>query len=107
MVESRAMRDFAGRVAVVTGAASGIGRALAHAFADRGCDIALVDVNGAGLAEAAGEVRQLGRRTSVHVVDVANRMTVAYVMNQMRGEGDVRAARVIFAAHAALAKGRA
>jgi CubicO group peptidase (beta-lactamase class C family) len=37
---------------------------------------------------------------SMCVVDVENRLTVSYVMNRMLGEGDVRAARVIFAAHA-------
>ena len=40
---------------------------------------------------------------SMCVVDVANRLTVSYAMNRMLGEGDVRAARVIFAAHAARA----
>ena len=41
---------------------------------------------------------------SMCVVDVANRMTVAYAMNRMRGEGDLRAPMVIFAAHAARAE---
>lgn len=40
---------------------------------------------------------------SMCVVDVENRLTVSYVMNRMLGEGDVRAARVIFAAHKARA----
>jgi CubicO group peptidase (beta-lactamase class C family) len=38
---------------------------------------------------------------SMCVVDVENRLTVGYAMNRMLGEGDVRAARVVFAAHAA------
>jgi CubicO group peptidase (beta-lactamase class C family) len=42
---------------------------------------------------------------SMCVVDVENRMTVAYAMNRMRGEGDLRAPMVIFAAHAARAQG--
>jgi CubicO group peptidase (beta-lactamase class C family) len=41
---------------------------------------------------------------SMCVVDVENRMTVAYTMNRMRGEGDLRAPLVIFAAHGARAK---
>ena len=40
---------------------------------------------------------------SMCVVDVENRLTVAYVMNRMLGEGDLRAARVVFAAHGARA----
>ncbi|MEN8161093.1 MAG: serine hydrolase domain-containing protein, partial [Myxococcota bacterium] len=42
---------------------------------------------------------------SMCVVDVENRMTVAYAMNRMRGEGDLRAPMVIFAAHGARAEG--
>jgi NADP-dependent 3-hydroxy acid dehydrogenase YdfG len=67
------MRDFAGRVAVVTGAASGIGRALAHALAEEGCDLAIADIDGDRLREVEGEVRERGRRVTAHVIDVADR----------------------------------
>ena len=60
-------------MAVVTGAASGIGRALAQALAQRGCALALVDVNEPGLAQTADRVRAAGRKVSVHVADVADR----------------------------------
>jgi NAD(P)-dependent dehydrogenase (short-subunit alcohol dehydrogenase family) len=52
-----AMSDFSGKTAVVTGAASGIGRATAKALADAGATVTLLDVNdelGASAAEAAG-----------------------------------------------------
>ncbi len=51
------MSDFSGKQAVVTGAASGIGRATAKALADAGATVTLLDVNdelGASAAEAAG-----------------------------------------------------
>ena len=65
------MRNFEGRVAVVTGAASGIGRATALALARRGCHVALADVNEPALKETAASVETAGRRASVHAVDVS------------------------------------
>jgi short-subunit dehydrogenase len=67
------MRDLRDRVAVVTGAASGIGRALAAALAAKGCHLALVDVDAAGLAATATAAGTPGRRVSTHLVDVADR----------------------------------
>jgi short-subunit dehydrogenase len=61
-----------GRVAVITGAASGIGRALALHLARRGCDLALVDIDCTGLGETAAVIEAAGRRASVHEVDVAD-----------------------------------
>lgn len=45
------MKDFAGKTAVVTGAASGIGRALSQKFAEAGCNVVLADVDETGLAK--------------------------------------------------------
>ncbi|MCC6216160.1 MAG: SDR family NAD(P)-dependent oxidoreductase [Polyangiaceae bacterium] len=70
------MRKLSGRVAAVTGAAGGIGRATAVALARRGMDLALADVRRAELDETAEAVRALGRRASVHEVDVAVRERV-------------------------------
>jgi NAD(P)-dependent dehydrogenase (short-subunit alcohol dehydrogenase family) len=65
------------RVAVITGAGSGIGRAMALSLARRGCHLALVDVNDAGLAQTADEALALGVRASRHTLDVTNREAVA------------------------------
>ena len=52
--------ELAGQVAVITGAAGGIGLATARAFAARGCRLALVDLDTARLDRAAGELRAAG-----------------------------------------------
>jgi short-subunit dehydrogenase len=66
-----------GRTAVITGAASGIGRALAVTLAARRCHLALADVNEAGLAETARMVQSNRLRVSSHVVDLADRDALA------------------------------
>jgi NAD(P)-dependent dehydrogenase (short-subunit alcohol dehydrogenase family) len=65
--------DLRGKTALVTGAASGIGRATALAFAAAGADLVLCDLNEDGLAEVAGEVERRGRRAFKRRVDVASR----------------------------------
>jgi short-subunit dehydrogenase len=66
------MRALAGTVAVVTGAASGIGRGLALRLAQEGCMLALGDIDAAGLAESAAAARKIGVRVSMHHVDVSD-----------------------------------
>jgi len=66
-----------GGVAVITGAASGIGAALAARLARRGMHLALVDLNAAGLEATATPARAAGVRVSTHVLDVADHAAVA------------------------------
>ena len=63
--------DMKGRAALVTGAASGLGRGTALALARAGADVCLVDVNAEGLEETAGQVRALGVRAQVHAADLS------------------------------------
>lgn len=69
------MTELSGKVAAVTGAASGIGRALSVELAARGAHVAMSDVNEAGLAETATLVRGRGKFTT-HVVDVRELLAV-------------------------------
>ena len=64
------MRTLVDRVAVVTGAGGGIGRATSLALAGRGCDVAVVDIRPEAAEQTASMVSALGRRATVHVVDV-------------------------------------
>lgn len=66
-----------GSVAVVTGAASGIGAALAQALAARGAHLALADHNAEGLAGVAAAARATGVTVSEHVFDVADAAAIA------------------------------
>jgi len=65
-----------GRIAVVTGAGSGIGRATAEALAREGCQLALVDVDAERLAEVAKALAADDRRITTHRADVADRASM-------------------------------
>ena len=66
-----------GRTAVITGAAGGIGRAIAVSLARRRCDLALADVDEAGMVGTEALVRAYGVRVTRHRLDVGNRADVA------------------------------
>ncbi len=70
------MEQFAGRVAVVTGAASGIGRGLARHAARERMHVVLADVEPAALDEAAAEVAELGAETLAVRTDVSREADV-------------------------------
>jgi NAD(P)-dependent dehydrogenase (short-subunit alcohol dehydrogenase family) len=71
------MKSFAGKVAAVTGAGSGIGRSLALALARRGCHLALSDVDERTLAETAAMVEKTSSvRVTRRRVDVSDRTSV-------------------------------
>lgn len=63
--------DLTGRVALVSGAASGLGRAMSLAFARHGADLVLADRNAAGIEMTADQIRQLGRRAVPVACDVS------------------------------------
>lgn len=79
------MEGLAGRRALVTGGASGIGRAIALELARSGCDIALIDVD-AGKAEAtAAEIGALGRKAAAAAGDVSDAASVRSALAKLGG----------------------
>ena len=80
------MRNFEGRVAVITGAGSGIGRALALELAGRGARLALSDVNPAAVADTVEGCKKLGVPARGYVLDVADRAGVSAHAEQVVGD---------------------
>lgn len=70
------MSELGGKVAAVTGAASGLGRAMALAFASEGMHVALADVDESGLAQTRDQLAMHGAKSTSMRVDVSNQEEV-------------------------------
>ncbi len=70
-----------GRTALVTGAGQGIGQAYAHALAEAGADVAIVDLNADTAAAVAGEIEVLGVRSLAVQADVSDVAQVASMVD--------------------------
>jgi NAD(P)-dependent dehydrogenase (short-subunit alcohol dehydrogenase family) len=86
------IKDFKNKVVVITGAASGIGKATAEAFAREGADMVITDNNAQRLEETAGEIKAAGARVLACPVNVADRKQVEAFACQViseRGQVDI------------------
>jgi 3-oxoacyl-[acyl-carrier protein] reductase len=74
------------QIAVVTGAGSGIGRAIAAGYVREGARVVLLDINGAAAAAAAAELRAAGGTARSFILDVADRQACRTVAAQIASE---------------------
>jgi NAD(P)-dependent dehydrogenase (short-subunit alcohol dehydrogenase family) len=81
------MPGLAGKRALVTGGAKGIGRAIALELAREGCDIALLDVDEAAAEATAAKIRELGRAAAAAVGDVAVAASVRAAVTALEAGG--------------------
>jgi 3-oxoacyl-[acyl-carrier protein] reductase len=77
------MAGIEGQVAVVTGAASGIGQTIAQKLSSEGAHVCIVDINGEKAEEVASELNRQGYRASAHRVDVAQSEQVSAFFDEV------------------------
>ncbi len=78
------MRVIRGKKALITGAASGIGRAIARALAQEGADVFLVDINEDGLADVAREIGSYGTKVVTATCDLSEPAQIAALAANLR-----------------------
>ena len=78
--------DLTGRVAIVSGAASGLGRVASLGLAEVGADLVLLDINEAGAQETAHEIEKLGRRALPINCDISNPDQIRAMFEQVDRE---------------------
>jgi len=83
---SQLSRSIEGKVALVTGAGSGMGRATAILFADEGARVAAVDINQAPVEAVVAEIRAAGGTARAWACDVADRTAVQRLIDEVVGE---------------------
>lgn len=83
MINPPPLFNLTGRVALVSGAANGLGRAMSLALAEAGADLVLADLDSAGLEKTALEIRQLGRRALPISCDVSDPAQIRPMFTQL------------------------
>ena len=80
------MRGLNGKVAVITGAAGGIGRALVRRFCEEGATVVGLDLNAAGLEELGGQLKEFADQLILRPLDITDHAAVAVTIRQVHVE---------------------
>ncbi|MGE0057064.1 MAG: SDR family NAD(P)-dependent oxidoreductase [Dehalococcoidia bacterium] len=78
--------DLSGRVALITGGGSGLGRAVGLGYARYGADVAVVDISEERAASVAAEISATGRRAEPFVVDVTDEIAVQQLVDRVKAQ---------------------
>jgi all-trans-retinol dehydrogenase (NAD+) len=80
------MKSIVGKKVLITGAASGIGRLMAHGFAKEGSECIISDINQQGLNAVTKEIEQLGGKVHAYACDISNEAMVQSVLEKIDKE---------------------
>jgi 3-oxoacyl-[acyl-carrier protein] reductase len=80
---SKLSRSIAGKVALITGAASGMGRATAHLFADEGAHVGVTDRDAEGVENVVAEIKQTGHSAEGWPLDLTDASAIKRVVGQV------------------------
>ena len=72
-----------GKTAIVTGGASGIGKAISKIFAEQGAKVHILDINKEGATQTANEIRQANQKAIAHCCDVSNQKNVNEIIKKI------------------------
>jgi NAD(P)-dependent dehydrogenase (short-subunit alcohol dehydrogenase family) len=72
-----------GKTAIITGGASGIGKAIAKIFAEQGAKVHILDINKEGATQTANEIRKANQKATAHCCDVSNQKNVNKIIKNI------------------------
>ena len=92
------MRDFSGKLAVITGGASGMGRQIARQLAAEGCDVAICDLSDDHLADTTAQIREesVGVKVTSHLCDVSSEEAILGFRDEVVEQHDTDHVNLVF-----------
>ena len=81
--------SLSGKIALITGSASGIGKAMACRFAEAGADLVLVDLDEERLKVTCGELSKHNVKVSSHKVDLCKKAEIDALWNTLKGKNQI------------------